>query len=699
MKQRIVLLGSAFLMLALHVPLLAESITTGTLVSEMTDLRRLADFPSPAYKTIQFSSYDRTSSVPGGPGWFANSDGFGNEPTPNFEAVLKAPGKDGVGEYLVCDVEGPGAIVREWTARIEGVIRMYLDGSETPVFNGPAEEFFLYPYRAYCAASGLDEAVLANTFYQRNAAYCPFPFAKRCRVVWIGNLKRTHFYQLQVRVYEPSAQVATFSPEDLKTYAAILQRASAILADPDHVWEYASISAPASFDATFEPEEWKTAFERTGSGAIERLSILVSAPDRDLALRQTVLHIQCDDFPWGQVQSPVGDFFGAAPGVNPYTSAPFSVAPDGAMTCRFVMPYANNIKIAFENLGQQTVHVSGEVLPMEYVWNDASSMHFRARWRIDHGLTGSGRTPQDLPFLIANGAGVYVGSVSYVLNPNEVPSSGGNWWGEGDEKIFVDDDLRPSTFGTGSEDYYNYAWSSSDIFFYPYCGQPRNDGPANRGFVANNRWHILDPLPFKQRLSFYMELYPHEINPDMAYGRIGYHYARPGLKDDHVAITKEDVRKQELPLGWKPAARHGAARSEFYEAENCIPGETNAVLVPGNLWSGGKLLRWQPKAIGEELTFTVPIAKETEYNVRIAFALDADSGIVSMKVDGQDVNLGGDQGRADLYNPHRVLLRCIGPPPIELKPGERRITLRYEGGPEGRTNGAIGIDFLWLQKR
>ncbi len=34
-------------------------IHTGQLLREMTDLTRLTDEPSPAYKTVQFSSYDR----------------------------------------------------------------------------------------------------------------------------------------------------------------------------------------------------------------------------------------------------------------------------------------------------------------------------------------------------------------------------------------------------------------------------------------------------------------------------------------------------------------------------------------------------------------------------------------------------------------------------------------------------------------
>ena len=201
------------------------------------------------------------------------------------------------------------------------------------------------------------------------------------------------------------------------------------------------------------------------------------------------------------MQSPVGDFFGAAPGINPFQSLPFTVGLDGTMVCRFVMPFERSCQIELHNRGEQAVSVKGSVLAMPFEWNDRS-MHFRARWRADHDLTASNREVQDLPFLLAQGKGVYVGSTSYLMNPCPVPTPGGNWWGEGDEKVFVDEDTRPSIFGTGSEDYFNYSWSSPDIFAYPYCGQPRNDGPGNRGFVTNFRWHVLDCDAVQERHSF-----------------------------------------------------------------------------------------------------------------------------------------------------------------------------------------------------
>lgn len=676
----------------------AVPITTGTLVDEMTDLGRLCDMPDPFFTTVQFSSYDHRSSVPGGPDWFANSDGFGGEPIPNFEAVLKTPAKAGdTGEYLVCDVQGPGALVRFWSARIEGTIRMYLDGNESPVFDGPAEEFFLHPYSRFLAESGLDEAVLANTFYQRNAAYCPVPFAKRCRVVWVGDPERIHFYQLQVRKYDPSASATTFTPGDLKTYAENIRRASRVMSAPDTEWTYASDGKTAALEAALNPGQKVTVLDAAGPAAIARLTLKIEAEDRDLALRQTILFIGCDDYSQAQVQSPVGDFFGAAPGVNPYISVPFSVLPDGTMTCRFVMPFEKKLQIQLENLGAQQVSVRGEALSTQYTWNPAQSMYFRARWRIDHGLTGSSIAPQDLPFLVAGGAGVYVGTVSYVLNPNEVPSSGGNWWGEGDEKVFVDGDIRPSTFGTGSEDYYNYAWSATDVFQFPYCGQPRNDGPANRGFVANQRWHIVDPLPFRSRLAFYMELFTHERTPGMAYGRIGYHYARPGTMDDHMNITGEDVRKQELPAGWMPAARGGASKSVFFQAEEQVRGAANAAMEPGNLWSKGGLYRWRPEKAGEEITFALPVIRPSEYVLQMAFAHDAGSGKVSMKVDGESAGLGGGEGIVNLFDPCRTMLCCIGGKRLKLDAGDHMITLRYEGPAEGQSSGTIGIDFIWLR--
>ncbi|MBX7254870.1 MAG: DUF2961 domain-containing protein [Candidatus Hydrogenedentes bacterium] len=675
---------------------LGAPITTGSLVDEMADMRRLSQFPSPSYRTVQFSSYDHQSTVPGGEKWFGNDDGFGNEKIPNFETVLTPAQGSKPGEYLMCHVDGPGAVVRLWTAKIAGTVRVYLDNLDKPFYEGNAEEFFLHPYDPFLPGSGLTREQLTGPFYQRNAAYAPIPFAKLCRVVWIGNPKDTHFYEIQIRKYDEGAEVKTFSADDVKTNADSIRRAIAVLTDPAKNFEYRSKKEAAPIEAKLQAKGTVESLKLEGPGLIERLTLKLTASDVDLALRQTIMHIVFDKAPWGQVQSPIGDFFGAAPGINPYTSVPFTVEPDGTMTCRYVMPFKQSAQIIFENRGDQEVTISGSVLPDNYTWDDASSMHFRARWRVNHDLVASGNDTmgaQDLPFVIARGQGMYVGTAVMLLNPNCVPTSWGNWWGEGDEKIFVDGDVRPSTFGTGSEDYFNYAWSAFDLFTYPYCGQPRNDGPANRGFVVNYRWHIMDPLPFRSGIAFYMELFSHERTEGFSYARLSYLYARPGFMDDHVTITNEDVRRPALPPTWEPLPHFGAVRWEFKACEDIAKGPTNTTFVQSGQWQGGKALVWTPQKTDETLRLTLSIPEKGDYVLNLACMYRPDGGAFRAAIDGTPVVFNGKDS-VSLIAPYHVISQLVSGIVTQLKEGEHELVLTpVEAGKP------IGLDFLAIRKK
>jgi hypothetical protein len=674
------------------------TITTGTLFDEMVDMSNLATFPKPAFRTVQFSSYDRRSRLPGGPDWFANSDGFGGEPIPNFEKVLRAPDVNGIGEYLIADVKGPGAIVRLWTAAISGFIRMYIDGSQAPVYQGAADEFFRRPYDGFTQIGDINGDRFHRTIYQRDASYAPIPFAKSLRVVWTGNLKEIHFYHLQVRLYDEGATIASFRPGDIHTYRQTIDRVTLMLSDPDKNLVPRSQQPGQVFDLSLEPSEKNTLVRLDGPSAIEQLSLQISANNMDMALRQTILQISFDDYPSSQVQSPVGDFFGAAPGINPYQSLPFTVRPDGTMICRFVMPFERACKIELYNYGKQPVSAKGTVLSMPFAW-DERAMHFRARWRADHNLIASNRQVQDLQFLLAYGKGVYVGTGVYLMNPAAVPTPYGNWWGEGDEKVFVDNDRVPSIFGTGSEDYFNYSWSSPDIFAYPYCGQPRNDGPGNRGFVTNYRWHVLDSIPFKNSVRFYMELFSHERTPGMSYARIGYHYARPGLTDDHQSVMPDDLRLPVLPENWQPAARLGAANAVFFAAEDIATDAEATHLTDGRLWAGGKLLIWTPTKSRGQKSFKIPVSLAGRQQIHVALAITARSGKIAFRIDGRPLLLEDGAEDVDLYRPYRNLLRSIALTPVELQAGDHTLTLEVKSTPDEVINPEVGIDFIWVQRK
>lgn len=672
-----------------------RSITTGTLFEEMIDLRGLTEFPVPAYRTVQFSSYDRRSRLPGGPGWFANSDGFGREPIPNFEKVLKESGEDGVGEYLICDMQGPGVVVRLWTAAITGRIRMCLDGQTCPLYEGPADEFFRHVYDYFPEGKNLDRSYLEKSVYQRDACYAPIPFAERLHIIWIGDLQTVHFYQVDVRIYPKGTEIVTFSPPDLVKYKETIGKVTTVLCDPDENWKSSSNQSPHQFELNLAPLESAQALFLEGPGALENLTVKVEAGDMDKALRHTVMQIICDEHPWGQVQCPVGDFFGAAPGINPYQSLPFSVHPDGSMVCRWLMPFKKSVKIRLDNQGEQTVMVRGSVQLSPYEWKDGQSMHFRALWRVNHGLVASNTEVQDLPFLIAQGKGVYVGTTSLLLNP----SPGGKWWGEGDEKVFVDDDTLPSLFGTGTEDYYNYSYSSPDIFYFPYCGQPRNDGPDNRGFVTNFRWHILDAIPFQQMIRFYMELYPVDRIPGFSYARVAYHYAVPGVTDDHVPITPGDVHLPQLPKAWKPEARKPSLGTVFYEPEEIIDSLEETRIEKGRLWSRGNLLLWNPEKIGDKKSFSFEIEETAKIRIQLAVALTPNSGLISVALNGKNVRLRRQENIIDLQSPYRIQLRRFRFLDTVLESGIHKLTVTFRGAAKGNEEPEVGFDFIEVQKR
>lgn len=673
------------------------TVTTGNLYEEMIDLAALTRFPEPAYKTVQFSSYDRRSNLPEGPGWFANSDGFGDEPIPAFEAVLRAPGPDSVGQYLMADVDGPGALVRLWTAAIDGTVQLWLDGQDEPLYSGSADDFFRKPLDAFPQVAGLDRVRLRRALYQRDAAYAPMPFARHFRLVWTGNLSHIHFYHVGIRRYAPGTSVATFTPADLATYRETIDRVTAALANPDADLPESVGADARAIAVTLRPGEAKDALLLDGPAALDRLELKVEAPDVGRALRQTLLRISFDGYPKAQVESPMGDFFGAAPGINPYQSLPFTVRPDGTMITRFVMPFERSALVRLENLGDQPVTVTGAARAVPYAWDAERSMHFRARWRVDHDLVADPAAVQDLPFLLAHGQGVYVGTTSILLNPNPIPTPYGDWWGEGDEKVFVDDDARrPSLFGTGSEDYYNFSWSVPDIFAFAYCGQPRDDGPGNRGFVSVYRWHILDRLPFRQSVGFYMELYSHERTPGLSYARVGYHYGRPGLTDDHVAIKPVDVRELRLPP-WVPAARMGARNSVFHQTETILAGR-RLPFETGNLYAGGRLPVWRPARSGDVLRLRVPVAAGGRYLVHFVARSDGRGGRLRVSLDGKPSELESGDSTVDLRLSDRTVLRDYALRPQSLAAGRHTLDFVFAGAPPGVGPPAIGIDFVWVQE-
>lgn len=81
-----------------------------------------------------------------------------------------------------------------------------------------------------------------------------------------------------------------------------------------------------------------------------------------------------------------------------------------------------------------------------------------------------------------------------------------NWYGEGDDMIFIDgEQWPPSLHGTGSEDYFNTAYCPAVKYDSPYHGLTLPGGPNWSGKSSYYRFHIEDPIHFRKSIKVTIE--------------------------------------------------------------------------------------------------------------------------------------------------------------------------------------------------
>jgi hypothetical protein len=668
----------------------APVVTTGTLLAEMSDLGRLARWPEPAYRTVQFSSYDRRSTTSEAPGWFANADGFGGEPIPGFRKVLRESHEGKPGLYLLAEATGPGAIVRGWSAGMAGVLRVYLDPAEssegTLIWEGPTDGFLVRRSDHYLKLAKVELAV-GDAFKQEDADYLPIAFSKGLRVTWEGTLNELHFYHLQVRLYASGTVVRTFDPQaDLKTFENQVRRAVSGLIKP----AVETGGEPIQLQGSIEPGRgWSWSPQVQGAGAVRELRLRLQADPLDAALRGCLLRLSFDGSQRPQVEAPVGDFFGSGPGVNPYASLPFSVESDGSMTCRFVMPYEKSMRLEVINYTKAVVRLEGAIRLGPWSW-DERSLYFRAKWRTDHDLLAGGSVI-DLPYAVVIGKGVFAGCAAMIINPTGVPTAGGNWWGEGDEKVLVDGELRPSTFGTGSEDYFNYSWSRPDLFAHPYCGQPLDSGPDTAGYVSNHRFQVLDAIPFERSLAVLFELWAHNRTPGLSYARIAYHYARPGTVDDHRGLMPSDLPIPMLPKR-EPKALGGASGARFLFPDQLHPEATagRVEIVSFPLATQLQVTQWQAGK-GDQLKCHLPVEKDGRTSLHLVAVHRPEGATLRVLLDGKTLSPASGGVDVRLRSAYAPRILNVHFKPVELKAGSHELVL------ECVEAGQVGLDYVWVK--
>ena len=529
-------------------------ITFETLLKEMSDRTSLAEWPVPNYTTKQASSYSRDSKDSNtsakdaafkpkrgrdwGKGWFENHD---------FSHYIRTEENQGRQEDVMFEDKGAGAIVRFWatfggvTVKHGGIYRVYIDGKPNPVIEIHTKNFV--------GKSG----IIGNPFsffapekseqphWKGRNLYLPIPYAKSCKVTFdeiYRNVKmkgwRGHYYQINYRTYEAGTKVKSFNKKTINKYKEQINIYGEKLIAKDIKQTGKRVLKK---NKTLQTGE-KLSIELEGEKAINFLQTKLEADNQEQALRSTVLRITFDDKT--TVWCPVGQFYGVGyKNKLKHKTYYISATESGDMYSFWVMPFQKKAAIELINYGEQSITLRNFSIGHEaYNWTE-NSMYFHATWKETRALDTKLRL--DYNYVSIEGKGVFVGDNLTIFNTFP-DTTGKNWWGEGDEKIYVDKETFPSHFGTGTEDYYNYAWCRPQWFTNPWGSQPIGEGNKTPGNTSNNRYRLLDAIPFTKNFKFDMEIW-HPYKSKMNYSPATFFYAFTDAKWN-IKPDKEGVKKQ-----------------------------------------------------------------------------------------------------------------------------------------------------------
>jgi hypothetical protein len=499
-----------------------------TLTGELTDRNHLTYLPDKPYTLHQFSSYNRESVSPDKAGWFANYD---------MSHFLRIEKNSGRREFVLFDADGPGAVVRWWMTFYKaqnGTLRVYIDNDSAAVITGSPKELLrggmiAGPPLAVAVQEGAPLGEEGRD-YDHNF-YVPLPFSDHCKITYeCDSLEMRYenegipvpqgywwpdvFYNIGYRVYSKDVKVESISAASLEKARTLLDDAGAeLLKNPGNS------SVENEFGKLILPGDSLRIEVARKDHAINRLSVELEAANLPQALRSVVISASFDGF--NTVWLPVGEFFGSGYSLSPHRTWMNQTDGKGNMESFWVMPFREKCHFTFINYGSDTIRLKGSAGFKEYKWT-TRSMYFGAAWHEYYNINSRDEkgSPFDLNFIDITGKGIYAGDQVTLFNNTYM------WWGEGDEKIFVDGESFPSSFGTGSEDYYGYSFGRQEPFSHPFVSQPVGTGNMSWGQVVNMRHRSLDAIPFSKSLSSNIELW-HWASVKINYALTTYFYVVP----------------------------------------------------------------------------------------------------------------------------------------------------------------------------
>ncbi|MBN1422108.1 MAG: DUF2961 domain-containing protein [Planctomycetes bacterium] len=375
------------------------------------------------------------------------------------------------------------------------------------------------------------------------------------------------------------------------------------------------------------PGQTLTIADLEGPGRITHIWFTIAAED-PFYPRTMTLRMYWDGEKEPSVESPIGDFFAVGHGLDvPVNSFPVQVSSEGrARNCYWPMPFRKGAKLTVTNDSpDKRVHalywyVDWQKLPSL----PPDTMYFHAQYRQEFPCVSG----EDYLILDAEGDGVYVGTVL------SVHMEEASWFGEGDDRFYIDGEAEPSLRGTGTEDYFCDAWGFR-AFNNPFYGVSVWEGYDEDDRGTAYRWHIPDPVRFRKSLRVTIEHKGVRFHPD---GRVKTGFAERPDHFSSVAFWYQFGRAKRYAT--VPPGPERVVRGTTIEIEKILDKirvEGAGAQVQDGGYSGGKQVLFAPP--GEDFSLEVPfeVPEAGRYAIRASITRSWDYGIYDVELDGRKV--------------------------------------------------------------
>jgi hypothetical protein len=395
-----------------------------------------------------------------------------------------------------------------------------------------------------------------------------------------------------------------------------------------------------------QPGQRMTFCELDGPGDIRHIWFTV-AGDRRYP-RLLVLRIYWDDSKVPSVETPIGDFFAAGNGMKANVSTlPIEVTSYGrALNSYWHMPFHKKARVELENQSKHNLCVYCQLDWMQYKSLPENTLYFHARYHQEFPVKPLS------PYIIfeGEGEGQYVGQVF------SVQTSLGSWFGEADDRFYIDGEETPSLVGTGSEDFFTDAWNLR-LFTNLNAGVTICEQNAVDSRKTLYRWHLQAPVIFHKSLKVEYERRSYVQIEDATGQKTSHDFVyRPDFCSSVAFWYQKGVAK---PFCEFPPAEQRLNPETWIEVKDIAKQLNHSNKLHPEVRSNRACFNKQMFILencspGAWLEVPVEIKEEAPYSISCFQVLFSEYGMWKVSLIGEDVNAVLNPS-LDFYDPYHCL--------------------------------------------